>query len=78
MPHGDFLKRRKSDECFVECAFASRFGVLRAVVFLEEVERLSADDKLLILNVCENCANKTVSLNRPESWTSEDKTFDFA
>jgi CRISPR-associated protein Cas2 len=44
-----------------------------------ELEKdLSTDDKLLILNVCERCENKTVSLNRPESWRQEDKTFDFA
>lgn len=44
-----------------------------------ELEKdLSIDDKLLILNVCERCENKTISLNRPESWMQEDKTFDFA
>lgn len=44
-----------------------------------ELEKdLSTDDKLLILNICERCENKTVSLNRPESWTKEDRTFDFA
>lgn len=44
-----------------------------------ELEKeLTNDDKLLILNVCERCEQKTLSLNRPESWQEKDKTFDFA
>jgi len=44
-----------------------------------ELEKdLTADDKLLILNVCVKCEQKTLSLNRPESWTEADKRFDFA
>ena len=44
-----------------------------------ELEKeLSADDKLLILNVCEKCEGKTVALNRAESWIQDDATFDFA
>lgn len=44
-----------------------------------ELEKeLTGEDKLLILNICENCENKTLSLNRPESWQERDKTFDFA
>lgn len=44
-----------------------------------ELEKdLTADDKLLILSVCDKCEQKTLSLNRPESWTEADKRFDFA
>ncbi len=63
-----------------------QFSIFRCRLTKIEVEKLrwelekdlSTDDKLLILSVCERCENKTVSLNRPESWTQEDKTFDFA
>lgn len=63
-----------------------QFSIFRCRLTKIEVEKLrwelekdlSTDDKLLILNVCERCENKTVSLNRPESWEVEDKTFDFA
>lgn len=44
-----------------------------------ELEKdLTAEDKLLILNVCDKCEQKTLSLNRPESWTEADRRFDFA
>ncbi len=44
-----------------------------------ELEKdLTVDDKLLILNVCDKCEQKTLSLNRPESWTEADKRFNFA
>lgn len=44
-----------------------------------ELEKdLTVEDKLLILNVCDKCEQKTLSLNRPESWTEADKRFDFA
>jgi CRISPR-associated protein Cas2 len=44
-----------------------------------ELEKeLTDEDKLLILNICERCEGKTISLNRPESWKEDDKTFDFA
>ena len=44
-----------------------------------ELEKdLTAEDKLLILNVCDKCEQKTLLLNRPESWTEGDKRFDFA
>lgn len=63
-----------------------QYSVFRCRLTKTEVEKLrwelekilSKDDKLLILNVCEKCENKTVSLNRPESWKIEDKTFGFA
>ena len=63
-----------------------QYSIFRCRLTKIEVEKLrwelekdlSKDDRLLILNVCERCENKTVSLNRPESWTQEDKTFDFA
>lgn len=44
-----------------------------------ELEKdLTTDDKLLILNICDKCEQRTLSLNRPESWTEADKRFDFA
>ena len=44
-----------------------------------ELEKdLTSDDKLLILNICDKCERRTLSLNRPESWTEADKRFDFA
>lgn len=44
-----------------------------------ELEKdLTAEDKLLILNVCDRCEQRTLALNRPESWTEADKRFDFA
>ena len=63
-----------------------QYSIFRCRLTKIEVEKLrwelekelSKDDKLLILNVCERCENRTVSLNRPESWMQEDKTFDFA
>lgn len=62
-----------------------QYSIFRCRLTKIEVEKLrwelekelSKDDKLLILNICERCENKTVSLNRPESWVQEDKTFDF-
>ena len=63
-----------------------QYSIFRCRLTKIEVEKLrwelekdlSKDDSLLILSVCERCENKTVSLNRPESWTQEDKTFEFA
>lgn len=63
-----------------------QYSIFRCRLTKIEVEKLrwelekelSKDDKLLILNICERCENKTVSMNRPESWIQEDKTFDFA
>lgn len=44
-----------------------------------ELEKdLTAEDKLLILNVCDKCEQRTLGLNRPESWIEEDKRFGFA
>ena len=43
-----------------------------------ELEKdLTTEDKLLILNICDKCEQKTLALNRPESWTEADKRFDF-
>ncbi len=44
-----------------------------------ELERLlSAEDKLLILSLCDGCERRVAAHNRPEAWTKEDTTFDFA
>lgn len=63
-----------------------QYSIFRCRLTKIEIEKLrwelekemSKEDKLLILNVCERCENKTLSLNRPESWQESDKTFDFA
>ena len=63
-----------------------QYSIFRCRLTKIEVEKLrwelekelTAEDKLLILKVCEKCENKTLSLNRPESWETDDKTFDFA
>lgn len=63
-----------------------QYSIFRCRLTKIEVEKLrwelekelTKEDKLLILNVCERCENKTLSLNRSESWQEKDKTFDFA
>ncbi|MEZ5307407.1 MAG: CRISPR-associated endonuclease Cas2 [Pyrinomonadaceae bacterium] len=59
--------------------FRCRLTALDAEKLRWELERiLASEDKLLILRVCEKCERKTMSLNRPEAWTIEDKKFGFA
>jgi len=42
-----------------------------------ELEKLlTAEDRLLILTMCESCENRTAAHNRPESWTGEPKSFE--
>jgi len=42
-----------------------------------ELEKLlTAEDRLLILTLCESCERRTASHNRPESWTGESKSFE--
>ena len=41
-------------------------------------QMLTADDKLLILSLCERCEQRVKSHNRPESWEEEPDNFDFA
>ena len=63
-----------------------QFSIFRCRLTKTEVEKLrwelekelSTEDKLLILNVCDRCEGRTLSINRPESWRERDKTFDFA
>lgn len=63
-----------------------QYSIFRCRLTKNEVEKLhwelekdlAKEDKLLILNVCERCEQKTLSINRPESWQERDKTFDFA
>ena len=63
-----------------------QYSIFRCRLTKIEVEKLrwelekelTSEDKLLILSICEKCENKTLSLNRPESWEEDDKTFDFA
>lgn len=37
---------------------------------------LTTEDRLLILTLCDQCEQRTVSHNRPESWIGESKSFD--
>ena len=63
-----------------------QYSIFRCRLTKTEIEKLrweleqelSEEDKLLILNICGKCGDKTLSLNRPESWKENDKTFDFA
>ena len=42
-----------------------------------EMEKLlTAEDRLLILNICENCERRTASINRPEAWDEPPAGFD--
>jgi CRISPR-associated protein Cas2 len=42
-----------------------------------ELERLlTAEDRLLILTLCEGCERRTAAHNRPESWMEESKSFE--
>jgi CRISPR-associated protein Cas2 len=42
-----------------------------------ELEKiLTAEDRLLILTLCESCEKRTASHNRPESWIGENKAFE--
>jgi CRISPR-associated protein Cas2 len=42
-----------------------------------ELEKLlTAEDRLLILTLCESCEHRTATHNRPESWIAEPKSFD--
>jgi len=63
-----------------------QYSIFRCRLTTTEVERLrwelekelGVDDRLLILRVCDRCEDKTISLNRPESWEGTDPTFSFA
>jgi len=62
-----------------------QFSIFRCRLTKVEIEKLrwelekelTDEDKLLILNVCDRCEGKTISLNRAESWRERDKSFDF-
>ena len=42
-----------------------------------ELEKLlTAEDRLLILAMCESCERRTGAHNRPESWIEEPKSFE--
>jgi CRISPR-associated protein Cas2 len=42
-----------------------------------ELEKLlTAEDRLLILAMCESCERRTAAHNRPESWIGEPKSFE--
>jgi CRISPR-associated protein Cas2 len=41
-------------------------------------QRLTGEDRLLIIPLCDGCERRTAAHNRPESWTEEAKPFDFA
>jgi len=42
-----------------------------------ELEKLmEAEDRLLILSLCEACEQRTAAHNRPESWVGESESFE--
>lgn len=42
-----------------------------------ELEKLmAAEDRLLILSLCESCGERTAAHNRPESWGGQSKSFE--
>ncbi|MGE0104545.1 MAG: CRISPR-associated endonuclease Cas2 [Blastocatellales bacterium] len=42
-----------------------------------ELEKLlTAEDRLLVLTICESCERRTANHNRPESWTDAPKSFE--
>lgn len=43
---------------------------------LEEI--LTAEDRLLILSLCEPCERRVAARNRPEAWQDEGKSFEIA
>jgi len=46
----------------------------RAALQLEKL--MEAEDRLLILSLCEACEQRTAAHNRPESWVGESKSFE--
>ncbi len=63
-----------------------QYSIFRCRLTLRQMERLrwelekelTADDKLLILTVCDNCERRVAAHNRPEAWTEEARSFDIA
>lgn len=41
-------------------------------------KELTAEDRLLIICLCEGCEQRTIARNRPESWTEPHQRFDIA
>ena len=59
--------------------FRCRLTVRQMEQLRWELEKmLSTEDKLLILSLCDGCERRVAAHNRPEAWTTEDKTFDIA
>jgi CRISPR-associated protein Cas2 len=56
--------------------FRCRLTVRQMEQLRWEMEKLLTDeDRLLILNVCENCERKTAAINRPEAWDEPPAAF---
>lgn len=63
-----------------------QFSIFRCRLTARQVERLrwelerimTAEDKLLILSLCDGCERRVASHNRPESWLDENHSFEIA
>lgn len=61
-----------------------QYSIFRCRLTVRQMEKLrwdlekilSAEDRLLILNLCGNCEKQTATHNRPESWIGESKSFE--
>jgi CRISPR-associated protein Cas2 len=59
-----------------------QYSIFRSRLTKKEVEKIRLDlsdilddvDSLLILVICNNCATRIPTLNRPDEWSSDDDT----
>lgn len=59
--------------------FRCRLTPLQMEKLRWELEQLlTAEDRLLIIHLCDGCEQRTAVHNRPESWTDEPPPFNFA
>lgn len=59
--------------------FRCRLTKLQMEKLRWELEKmLTAEDKLLIISLCDGCEQRIAVHNRPESWQDDKLTFDFA
>lgn len=63
-----------------------QYSIFRCRLTARQVERLrweleklmTAEDKLLILSLCDGCERRVAAHNRPESWLDEGHSFEIA
>ena len=54
-----------------------QYSIFRCRLTARAMEKLlTAEDRLLILALCESCERRTAAHNRPESWIGEPKSFE--